>query len=62
MIALPTNSEPIKPERPVPNMVSARPVATWFVASPNTKNPKIAAVIAPEIMPASNPINKLPVA
>ncbi len=37
-IVLPTNSEPIKPERPVPKIVKARPVATWFVASPKTKN------------------------
>ena len=40
-IALPTKSEPIKPERPVPKIVKARPVATWFVASTKTKNPKI---------------------
>ena len=30
-MALPTKSEPIKPERPVPKIVKARPVATWFV-------------------------------
>ena len=59
-IALPTKSEPIKPERPVPKIVKARPVATWFVASPKTKNPKIAAVRQPDIIPASNPTSKLP--
>src|SRR4029079_13545136 len=37
----PTKPAPIRPDRPMPRMVSARPVATWLTASPSAISAKI---------------------
>ena len=50
-IALPTYSAPIRPDKPVPKIVNASPVATWFVASINVKNPNIKDVNKPDKAP-----------
>src|SRR5579885_1237928 len=57
----PTKPAPASPEIPMPRMVSARPEATWFAASPSTISANTAASAAPARMPASAPRSELPV-
>src|SRR3954465_4316735 len=57
----PTKREPIRPERPMPRMVSARPVATWLTASPSVISAKISDIATPATMPHNAPIMIEPV-
>src|SRR5712675_3474153 len=57
----PTKREPIRPERPMPRMVSARPVATWLTASPSVISAKISDIRMPAAMPHSAPMMTEPV-
>src|SRR5262249_14355725 len=56
----PTKPAPIRPDRPTPKMVSARPVATWFTASPSAISAKISDISVPATMPQSAPIRSEP--
>src|SRR5215471_7065651 len=51
----PTKPAPIRPERPMPRMVSARPVATWLTASPSVISAKISDISVPAAIPNSAP-------
>ncbi len=46
---------PIRLDKPNPNKVSARPVATWFDKSTCVKNPKSSAKMADATAAATNP-------
>ena len=52
---------PTKAEKPVPNRLSARPVAYWLVLSQMTSTPKAAAISAPAPAPAAKASQSLPV-
>src|SRR6266404_3907217 len=56
VIFSPTKPAPIRPERPMPRMVSARPAATWLTASPSVNNANTAESAAPAAIPHSAPI------
>src|ERR1043165_5778357 len=45
----------MRPERPTPRMVSARPEATWLAASPSVSAAKTAESAMPPRMPQSAP-------
>src|SRR6516164_8969689 len=51
----PTNPAPIRPDRPTPRIVKARPVATWLTASPSVITAKIRDIRVPAAMPQSAP-------
>src|SRR5580704_7363353 len=51
----PTKPAPIRPDNPMPRMVSARPVATWLTASPSVISAKISDISVPAIMPQMAP-------
>src|SRR6516225_9652218 len=51
----PTKPAPIRPERPTPRMVKARPVATWLTASPSVISAKASDISVPATMPQSAP-------
>jgi hypothetical protein len=55
VIFSPTKRAPIRPDNPMPRMVSARPVATWLTASPSVISAKISDSSVPAIMPHSAP-------
>src|SRR4051794_9696280 len=52
----PTKRAPIRPDRPMPRMVSAKPVATWFTARPSVMKAKISDISMPATMPQSAPM------
>ena len=52
---------PTKAEKPLPNRLSARPVAYWLVLSQITSTPNAAAMTAPASAPAPNASQSLPV-
>src|SRR5882724_928192 len=55
VIFSPTKRAPIRPDRPTPRMVSARPVATWLTASPSVIIAKISDSNVPAAIPHSAP-------
>src|SRR6516165_4926364 len=57
----PTNPAPIRPDRPTPRIVKARPVATWLTASPSVITAKIRDIRVPAAMPQSAPTKIEPV-
>src|SRR6516225_2038426 len=57
----PTKPAPIRPESPIPRMVSASPVATWLTARPRVSRAKIADSAAPAAIPQSAPTRVDPV-
>src|SRR5882757_1210934 len=61
VIFSPTKPAPIRPERPMPRMVSARPAATWLTASPSVNNANTAESAAPAAIPHSAPRKVEPV-
>ena len=58
---MPTKPEPTSADRPMPKMVSARPVATWFEVSESVRTPKTSAISAPATAPVRMPSTALPV-
>jgi hypothetical protein len=52
---------PTKAEKPLPNKLSASPVAYWLVCSQITSTPNAPASSAPAPMPAAKPSQVLPV-
>jgi hypothetical protein len=52
---------PTKAEKPLPNRLSARPVAYWLVLSQITSTPNAPAMSAPASAPAPNASQSLPV-
>lgn len=57
----PTKPAPIRPDSPIPRMVSAKPVATWLTASPSAISAKISDISIPATMPKSAPMKIEPV-
>src|SRR6202140_484571 len=55
LIRSPTKPAPIRPDSPMPRMVSARPVATWLTASPSVIMAKTSDNNVPATMPQSAP-------
>src|ERR1700722_12031129 len=51
----PTKPAPIRPDRPMPRIVSARPVATWLTARPSVITAKISDSNVPATIPQSAP-------
>src|SRR5882724_10492035 len=51
----PTKPAPIRPDRPTPRIVNARPVATWLTASPSVIIAKISDSNVPAAIPHSAP-------
>ena len=58
---VPTKAAPMSAERPMPKMVSARPVATWLASSVRVSTAKISASAAPARAAATRPSVWLPV-
>src|SRR3984957_1918181 len=61
----PTKPAPIRPDRPMPRIVSARPVATWLTARPSVITAKIKDSSMPATIPQSaprmiEPVNQAP--
>src|SRR5450631_3174847 len=54
-MASPTKPAPIRPDSPMPRIVSASPVATWLTARPSVIVAKISDSNAPETMPQKAP-------
>src|SRR5229473_2330 len=61
VILSPTKPAPIRPDRPMPRIVSARPVATWLTARPSVIIAKISDSNVPAAMPQSAPMMVEPV-
>src|SRR5947209_188123 len=57
----PTKPAPIRPDRPTPRMVSAKPDATWLTASPSAISAKISDISVPATMPNRAPMKIEPV-
>src|SRR5579859_922709 len=60
-IRSPTKPAPIKPDIPMPRIVSARPLATWFTARPSVIAAKISDSKVPATIPQMAPIMVDPV-
>src|SRR5882724_9083387 len=56
VIFSPTKPAPIRPDRPMPRIVSARPVATWLTARPSVNIAKISDSNVPATMPQRAPM------
>src|SRR5260221_4500768 len=56
VILSPTKPAPIRPDSPMPRIVSARPVATWLTARPRVIIAKISDNRVPAIMPQMAPM------
>src|SRR6202171_4573230 len=56
VIFSPTKPAPIRPDRPMPRIVSARPVATWLTARPSVIIAKTSDSNVPASIPQSAPI------
>ena len=52
---VPARSWPTNADRPMPNSVRARPVATWLACSVKVSTAKISAIAAPAAAPAMKP-------
>src|SRR5579864_7915503 len=52
----PTKPAPIRPDTPMPRMVSASPVATWLTARPSVMRAKISDISMPATMPQIAPM------
>src|ERR1700687_387620 len=61
VILSPTKPAPIRPDSPMPRIVSARPEATWLTASPSVIIAKIRESNVPATMPQTAPIMVEPV-
>src|SRR6266436_118558 len=61
VIFSPTKPAPIRPDRPMPRIVSARPVATWLTARPSVIIAKIRDSNVPATIPQRAPIMVEPV-
>src|SRR5260370_7715703 len=57
----PTKPAPIRPDRPMPRIVSARPVATWLTARPSVIIAKIRDSNVPATIPQRAPMTIEPV-
>src|SRR5258707_7728567 len=60
-IRSPTKPAPIRPDSPMPRMVSARPVATWFTARPSVIAANTSDSSVPATMPHTAPMIVEPV-
>ncbi len=56
-MAKPTKRWPMKADSPVPKIDSARPVATWLVASTSASHENSVAISMPASAPAAKPIS-----
>src|SRR3954452_5547510 len=56
VIRSPTKPAPIRPDNPMPRIVSASPVATWLTARPSVISAKIKASSVPAMIPQMAPI------
>src|SRR6266478_1474412 len=61
VIRSPTKPAPIRPDTPMPRMVSARPVATWLTARPSVISANTSDSSVPARMPQSAPRKTEPV-
>src|SRR5229473_4684389 len=61
VIFSPTKPAPIRPDRPMPRIVSARPVATWLTARPSVIIAKISDSNVPATIPQRAPMTIEPV-
>src|SRR5258707_7453544 len=61
VIRSPTNPAPISPDKPMPRIVSASPVATWLTARPSVIMAKISESAVPAMIPHSAPMMVDPV-
>src|SRR3979490_731772 len=61
VILSPTKPAPIRPDSPMPRIVSARPVATWLTARPSVIIAKISDSNVPATMPQRAPMVVEPV-
>src|SRR5258708_7742649 len=61
VILSPTKPAPIRPDRPIPRIVSARPVATWLTARPSVIMAKINDSAVPATIPQTAPMAMEPV-
>ena len=59
--AIPTNPVPTNALSPIPKIVKAKPVATWFAKNIKTRMPKTQARLVPAAAPAKTPNTALSV-